>query len=80
MSIGTIIRSILVVATCLNTGTYFMDKTCVNTEKEYSSYVWDSMAQRMGHDKPVKEHDHTCDTDRYVLYTDSLNKLSGVYG
>ena len=30
-------------------------------------------------DKPVKEHDHTCDTDRYVLYTESLTGLTGVY-
>ena len=56
-----------------------MDRSCVNTEKEYTSYVWDKAAQLAGKDKPVKEHDHTCDTDRYVLYTESLNGLSGVY-
>ena len=56
-----------------------MDKSCKNTEQEYASYVWDEAAQRQGKDKPVKEHDHTCDTDRYVLYTDALNGMSGVY-
>lgn len=74
-----VVNGIRYVSTCLNTGQYFMDLSCVNTEKEYSSYVWDKAAQLAGRDKPVKEHDHTCDTDRYVLYTESLNGLSGVY-
>lgn len=74
-----VINGIRHVATMLNTGRYYIDKSCVNTEKEYTSYVWDPIAQRMGKDKPVKEHDHTCDTDRYVLYTDSLGGLTGVY-
>lgn len=74
-----VINGIRYVATQLNTGRYFIDKSCVNTEKEYNSYVWDPVAQRTGKDKPIKEHDHTCDTDRYVLYTDSLSGLSGVY-
>ena len=74
-----VINGIRYVATCLNTGKYFIDKSCVNTEKEYASYVWDAKAQQLGVDKPLKEHDHTCDTDRYVLYTTSLNEMSGVY-
>ena len=74
-----VINGIRHVATCLTSGDFIMDKSCVNTEKEYASYVWDENAQRQGVDKPVKEHDHTCDTDRYVLYTDSLGGLSGVY-
>ena len=74
-----VINGIRHVATSINTGYYYIDKTCVNTEKEYASYVWDPNAQRLGVDKPLKEHDHTCDTDRYVLYTDSLGGLSGVY-
>ncbi len=74
-----VINGIRHVATSINTGSYYIDKTCVNTEKEYASYVWDPNAQRLGVDKPLKEHDHTCDTDRYVLYTDSLGGLSGVY-
>lgn len=74
-----VINGIRYVAQCLNTGTYLIDKSCVNTEKEYASYVWDASAQRQGIDKPVKAHDHTCDTDRYVLYTESKSGLSGVY-
>lgn len=74
-----VINGIRYVATALSTNRYFIDNSCVNTEKEYVSYVWDPVAQRIGKDKPIKEHDHTCDTDRYVLYTDSLGGLTGVY-
>ena len=74
-----VINGIRHVAMCLNSGTYIMDKSCKNTEMEYGSYVWNPDAQRQGIDKPIKEHDHTCDTDRYVLYTESLGGLTGVY-
>lgn len=74
-----VINGIRQVATYLNTGMYFMDKSCKDGEKEYMSYVWDSDAQKLGKDKPLKTHDHTCDCDRYVIYTESLNGLSGVY-
>lgn len=74
-----VVNGIRHVATSLSTGKYYIDKSCTNTEKEYTSYVWDEKSQRQGIDKPVKEHDHTCDTDRYVLYTESLHGMSGVY-
>ena len=74
-----VVNGIRRVSTYLNTGMFLLDKSCVETEKEYMSYVWDSAAQRLGVDRPVKEHDHTCDCDRYVVYTDSKNALSGVY-
>lgn len=74
-----VINGIRHVATMLSTGSFYMDKSCVNTEKEYASYCWDPAAQRLGQDKVLKEHDHTCDTDRYVLYTSSLGGLTGVY-
>lgn len=74
-----VINGIRHVATMLSTKSFFMDRSCENTEKEYASYCWDPTAQRLGQDKVLKEHDHTCDTDRYVLYTESLGGLSGVY-
>lgn len=74
-----VINGIRQVATMLNTGKFFIDKSCANTKMEYSTYSWDPMAQKQGKDRPIKEHDHTCDTDRYVVYTDSLNGMSGVY-
>ena len=74
-----VINGIRKVATMLNTGKFYIDKSCVNTKMEYSTYSWDPMAQKQGKDRPIKEHDHTCDTDRYVVYTDDLNGMSGVY-
>lgn len=74
-----VINGIRFVGSQLNLGKYFMDKSCVNTEQEYNTYAWDRDAQMRGLDKPIKAHDHTCDTDRYVLYTENQNGLSGVY-
>ena len=74
-----VVNGIRHVSSQLSLGRFFMDKSCVNTDKEYQSYVWDRKAQLMGVDKPLKTHDHTCDCDRYALYTDSLYGMSGVY-
>lgn len=74
-----VVNGIRHIGSMLTTGKYFMDRSCRNTESEYVSYVWDERAQRMGIDKPVKVHDHACDTDRYAIYTDSKYELSGVY-
>lgn len=74
-----VINGIRYVGSQLNLGGFYIDKSCKNTEKEYNTYAWDKAAQMKGVDKPVKAHDHTCDTDRYVIYTESLNGLSGVY-
>lgn len=74
-----VINGIRYVSSEISLGKYFVDRTCVNTRNEYQSYVWDQQAQMQGRDKPLKVHDHTCDCDRYVLYTDSLSGLSGVY-
>lgn len=58
---------------------YFIDPSCVNTIKEYESYQWDAKAQNLGQDKPLKIHDHACDSDRYALYTSQKFVTSGVY-
>lgn len=74
-----VISGIRTVSKLLKGGLYFVDQSCVATDREYATYVWDSTAQQKGVDKPLKVHDHTCDTDRYALYTDSLGEMSGVY-
>lgn len=58
---------------------YYIDPSCVNTIKEYESYVWDDKAQKLGVDRPVKVNDHACDSDRYALYTSDKNTRSGVF-
>lgn len=42
---------------------------CVNTQKEFGSYVWDEKAAKYGEDKPIKEHDHAMDAVRYFCNT-----------
>ena len=42
---------------------------CKDTIREFGSYVWDPKAQDKGEDKPLKEHDHAMDRNRYALYT-----------
>lgn len=74
-----VLNGIRFVSSCLSSGKYFIDFSCKNTRMEYSTYVWDSKATLNGIDKPLKTHDHTCDADRYALYTDSLYGMSGVY-
>lgn len=64
---------IRVVATLLNTGKLVFSSSCMNTIKEFASYIWDAKAAQRGEDKPVKDHDHAMDAVRYFCYT-ILNK------
>lgn len=49
---------------------YMICDCCRNVKTEYLGYVWDQKAQeRRGEDKPLKQHDHTKDAERYVLQT-----------
>lgn len=74
-----VISGIRTVATAINLGYFIMDKSCVETCKEYQTYCWDNKAQTSGRDRVVKDHDHTCDADRYVIHTHSLKGMAGVY-
>lgn len=74
-----VLNGIRFVSAQLSDGKFFIDKSCINTEQEYGTYVWDQTAQLKGVDKPLKTHDHTCDTDRYALYTELGRGVSGTY-
>ena len=78
-AVNEVVNGIRKVSSELNRGMYLMDPSCTNSIQEYSSYAWDPVAQLRGEDKPIKKNDHTCDCDRYFIYTDSLYELSGVY-
>ncbi len=57
-------------AQMLNAGEY---RVCAgNTEviREYSAYLWDEKATARGEDRPLKEHDHGKDMERYALLTE----------
>lgn len=67
------------VSSLLSQDCYTMDPSCVNTIEEYETYSWDANAQILGQDKPVKKHDHACDSDRYGIHTYMKGRLSGIY-
>lgn len=62
-----VVDGIRFVAEMLSTGRFFVDQSCTNTVKEFSSYVWDSKAAEHGEDKPIKQNDHAMDRNRYAL-------------
>jgi PBSX family phage terminase large subunit len=61
----------------LSNGTYKICKTCVNSIKEYSTYLWDERASKRGIDQPIKQNDHSCDAQRYALYTHFFDRMQG---
>lgn len=60
---------IRLVGTLLNQKRILFYKCCVNTIKEFASYIWDDKAAEHGEDKPVKQHDHCMDAIRYFCTT-----------
>ncbi|MCG8401380.1 MAG: PBSX family phage terminase large subunit [Firmicutes bacterium] len=64
-----VLNGIRLVATFLNTGRFFVDRSCQETAKEFASYVWDPKAQERGEDKPLKQNDHAMDRNRYFIFT-----------
>ncbi|EIW20723.1 MULTISPECIES: PBSX family phage terminase large subunit [Pelosinus] len=66
---NAVIDGIRYVATLLSELKYFIHKSCTNTIREKSAYIWDEKAQDKGEDKPIKQNDHASDSERYGLYT-----------
>ena len=64
-----VIDGIRFTSSFIQDGTYTVDPSCKETIKGYQAYIWDEKAQKRGEDKPLKENDHTCDRDRYGIYT-----------
>lgn len=61
-------------ATALNGRCILFSRGCVNTIREFGSYVWDEKAADRGEDKPVKDHDHAMDAMRYFVQTVASKK------
>lgn len=64
--------------TMLNQGKIIFADSCINTIKEFGSYIWDEKAAERGEDKPVKEHDHAMDAVRYFVYTILNNQTAKI--
>jgi len=61
----------------LSNGTYKICRCCSNAIREYQTYRWDEKVALKGDDKPIKEHDHSLDGQRYALYTHFRAVLTG---
>lgn len=61
-------------ATALNAGDLLFSDSCVETIKEFRSYVWDERALERGEDLPLKQNDHAMDAARYFVNTVMLSR------
>lgn len=66
---NSVIDGIRNMATALQQELIAYNDCCVETFREFSSYVWDEKAAMRGEDKPLKENDHQMDGDRYFVQT-----------
>ncbi|MDN6030229.1 MAG: PBSX family phage terminase large subunit [Lactococcus plantarum] len=73
-----VIDGIRFVGSLLNEEKIQFSKECVNTLKEFNSYIWDVKATDRGEDKPVKTNDHAMDAVRYFCYTIIIKPKGGV--
>lgn len=64
-----VLEGIRNVGTCLCDQLILFNDKCLNTFKEFFSYVWDEKAIERGEDKPVKVMDHAMDSIRYFVNT-----------
>lgn len=77
---NSILDGIRYVGTLLSNNMLYVDRSCRNVQKEFSSYAWDEKAQMRGEDKPLPENDHALDAIRYALYTMFGRMRGGVIG
>lgn len=68
-AVNDVLDGIRNVASALNQKLIMYNDCCLETFREYSSYVWDEKAMNRGEDKPVKQNDHHMDGDRYFVNT-----------
>lgn len=73
-----VVDGIRLVSTLLNLGKIVFEEGCVNTIKEFASYIWDAKAAEHGEDKPVKQFDHAMDAVRYFCYTILNNQTARI--
>lgn len=71
-----VLDGIRLVGTLLNRNQLCFADSCINTRKEFASYVWDEKAAKYGEDKPVKQRDHCMDAVRYFCATVLGNRLA----
>ncbi|MDF7636937.1 PBSX family phage terminase large subunit [Leuconostocaceae bacterium ESL0958] len=73
-----VVNGIRATMSAMDTGKIKWSSRCKNTFTEMNAYIWDEKAADRGEDKPVKEHDHALDADRYFVYTVLANRTGFV--
>lgn len=66
---NAVIDGIRQVGSLLATDRLRIHSSCRGLLEEIPGYVWDPKATKEGHDKPLKQADHSCDAFRYVIKT-----------
>lgn len=61
----------------ISNGTYKICSNCINAIKEYSTYLWDERAAKLGKDQPLKQNDHCSDSQRYTLFSHFFDQMQG---
>ncbi|GAK31015.1 phage terminase large subunit [Weissella oryzae SG25] len=64
-----VVNGIRSMMSAMDNGLVKWTSKATNTFKEFQAYIWDAKAADKGEDKPVKEHDHAMDADRYFVYS-----------
>jgi PBSX family phage terminase large subunit len=68
-AVNDVLDGIRNVSSALNELKILYNDCCLNTFREYFSYIWDIKASQRGEDKPIKQNDHCMDSDRYFVNT-----------
>lgn len=69
-----VLEGIRNLGTALLEGMIKYNDCCVNSIREFYSYMWDEKAAERGEDKPLKQFDHAKDEERYFVNTIIFNK------
>jgi PBSX family phage terminase large subunit len=77
-AVNDVLKGIRNMATALSKEMIYYNDCCVNSFREFSSYVWDEKAAERGEDKPLKQNDHCMDADRYFISTIVFRRGIGV--
>jgi PBSX family phage terminase large subunit len=64
-----VLEGIRNVGSALNDALILFNDKCINTFREFFSYIWDEKAIQRGEDKPAKVMDHAMDALRYFVNT-----------
>lgn len=66
---NAVIEGISNVRSAMSEGKIKFNDVCVETFREFASYIWDAKAAARGEDKPAKDNDHMLDSVRYLVNT-----------